>query len=111
VPPLVLLMGSVLCEFAILTPLAVARRATVARLWRAHWPTVFAVALLSPLAYLLVLFAMRLAPVSMVAPARELSIVFGSLAGWLILGEPNPRRRMTGAVVVLAGVAAIAIPV
>jgi drug/metabolite transporter (DMT)-like permease len=54
---------------------------------------------------------MRLAPVSLVAPARELSIVFGSLAAWLVLGEPNPRRRLTGAAVVLAGVAAIAVRV
>ena len=109
VPPVVLLIGSALCEFALLSPVAVMRSAEVATLWREHWPTVVAIAVLSPLAYLLVLFAMRLAPVSMVAPARELSIVFGSLAAWLILGEPNPRRRLTGAVVVLVGVAAIAV--
>ena len=111
VPPIVLLIGSALCEFALLSPVAVMRRAQAATLWREHWPTVVAIALLSPLAYLLVLFAMRLAPVSLVAPARELSIVFGSLAAWLILGEPNPRRRLTGAVIVLAGVAAIAVRV
>jgi drug/metabolite transporter (DMT)-like permease len=111
VPPFVLLMGSLICEFLLLSPLALKRRATVAALWRKNWPMVIAIAVLSPLAYLLVLFAMRLAPVSLVAPARELSIVFGSLAAWLILGEPNPRRRLTGAVVVLAGVAAIAVKI
>jgi drug/metabolite transporter (DMT)-like permease len=109
VPPLVLLVGSVLCESALLTPLAVARRAQVNVLWRAHRPAVFAIGLLSPLAYVLVLFAFRLAPVSLVAPARELSIVFGGLAAWLVLGEPNPGRRLAGAIVVLAGVAAIAV--
>lgn len=111
VPPVVLLIGTALCEFLFLTPVAIARRAEVATIWRAHWRTAIAISVLSPLAYLLVLFAMRLAPISMVAPARELSIVFGSLAAWLILGEPNPRRRLTGAVVVLAGVAAIAVHV
>lgn len=111
VPPFVLLMGSLICEFLLLSPLALKRRTRVATLWRERWPTVIAIAVLSPLAYLLVLFAMRLAPVSLVAPARELSIVFGSLAAWLILGEPNPRRRLAGAVVVLAGVATIAIRV
>jgi len=64
---------------------------------------------LSPLAYALVLFAMRLAPISLVAPARELSIVIGSLGAWLLLGEPNPVRRLAGAVIVVAGVAAIAV--
>jgi drug/metabolite transporter (DMT)-like permease len=109
VPPLVLLIGSLLCEFLLLSPLAIRRRARVATMWRAHWLMVVVIAVLSPLAYLLVLFAMRIAPVSLVAPARELSIVFGSLAAWLILGEPNPKRRLAGAVIVLAGVAAIAI--
>ncbi|HET9144219.1 EamA family transporter [Actinophytocola sp.] len=109
VPPQVLLAGSALCEFALLSPVAVARRGEVAGLWRAHWRLVLAIAVLSPLAYLLVLFALRLAPVSMVAPARELSIVFGSLAAWRLLGEPHPGRRLAGAVVVLAGVAAIAV--
>jgi drug/metabolite transporter (DMT)-like permease len=40
---------------------------------------------LSLLAYILVLYAYRLAPVSVVAPAR-LSIVIGSLLGWLWQG-------------------------
>ncbi|HEU5474485.1 MAG TPA: EamA family transporter [Actinophytocola sp.] len=108
VPPAVLMMGSALTEFVVLSPVALRRRARVRELWRAHWAMVLAVAVLSPLAYLLVLFAMRLAPVSMVAPARELSIVFASVAAWLLLGEPNPGRRLVGALVVLAGVAAIA---
>ncbi|HEV2782239.1 MAG TPA: EamA family transporter [Actinophytocola sp.] len=108
VPPLVLMVGSVLCESALLGPLAWARRAHVAGLWRAHWRAVIVIAVLSPLSYVLVLFAMRLAPVSMVAPARELSIVFAGIAAWLVLGEPDPKRRLAGAVVVVAGVAAIA---
>lgn len=108
VPPTLLLVGSVVCEFVVLTPLALARRARVAELWRAHWRTAVVIAVLSPLSYVLVLFAMRLAPVSMVAPAREISIVFASLAAWLVLGEPEPKRRLAGAVVVVAGVAAIA---
>ncbi len=109
VPPFVLLIGSMICEFLLLSPLALKKRATAVTLWRKSWPMVIAIAVLSPLAYLLVLFALRLAPVSLVAPARELSIVFGSLAAWLILGEPNPKRRLTGAMVVLAGVTAIAV--
>jgi len=96
-------------ETTLLAPYAITRRHDVRALWRDHWRSVLAVGFLSPVAYILVLFALRLAPVSLVAPARELSIVVGSLGAWLLLGEPNPLRRLTGAVIVLAGVAAIAV--
>jgi drug/metabolite transporter (DMT)-like permease len=109
VPPLILMTGSSAVESVLLSPHAYTHRAEIAALWREHKAPVLAVAVLSPLAYILVLFAMRMAPVSLVAPARELSIVIGSLGAWLLLGEPNPLRRLTGAVIVLAGVAAIAV--
>jgi drug/metabolite transporter (DMT)-like permease len=64
---------------------------------------------LSPLAYLLVLFAMRTTPISVVAPVRELSIVIGSLVAWRVLAEPNPVRRLVGAAIVLSGIVGIAI--
>jgi drug/metabolite transporter (DMT)-like permease len=54
--------------------------------------------------YLLVLFAVRIAPVSYVAPARELSIVFGTLLGVTVLGERHPASRLAGATLILAGV-------
>ena len=108
VSPLVLMGGTSMFETALLAPYALRHRTRVAQLWRASKGPVLAVAILSPLAYLLVLYALRLAPVSLVAPARELSIVLGSLGAWLLLREPNPGRRIAGAVIVLAGVAAIA---
>lgn len=108
VSPVVLMGGSSAVESITLAPYAIMRRRDVVALWRKHWRRAVAVGFLSPAAYVLVLFAMRLAPVSLVAPARELSIVVGSLGAWLLLREPNPLRRLTGAVIVLAGVAAIA---
>lgn len=108
VSPIVLMAGSSLVETVLLGPRAYARRAEVARIWSGHKAAVIAVAVLSPLAYMLVLFALSYAPVSVVAPARELSIVLGSVGAWLLFGEPNPARRLGGAVIVLAGVAAIA---
>jgi drug/metabolite transporter (DMT)-like permease len=108
VSPLVLMAGTSMFETALLAPYALSRRPRVVELWRTSKGPVLAVGVLSPFAYLLVLFALRLAPVSLVAPARELSIVIGSLGAWLLLREPNPARRLAGAVIVLAGVAAIA---
>lgn len=39
---------------------------------------------------------------------ERLSIVLGRLAAWLVLGAADPARRLTGSVIVLAGITAIA---
>lgn len=77
--------------------------------WRATRPAVLAVAICSPLAYLLVLRAMQLAPVVLVAAGRQASIVVGAAFGWLVLREERPARRLLGAVVVLVGIGLIAV--
>ncbi|MEU0789945.1 DMT family transporter [Amycolatopsis sp. NPDC005961] len=108
VPPVVYFgLGSVL-QSVLLLPGALAGRAEVTRIWREQRREVFVVGLLSPIAYILVLFALTMAPVSLVAPARELSIVLGGLAAWLVLGESDAVRRLVGSVIVLSGIAAIA---
>ena len=76
-------------------------------MWREARGPVIAVAVLSPMAYVLVLRALQLAPVSLVAPARETSIVVGALLAWWILREPSAARRLVGAAVVLAGIVGI----
>jgi drug/metabolite transporter (DMT)-like permease len=108
VPPVVYFgLGSVL-QSAMLVPGALAGRAEVTRIWREQRREVLVVGLLSPIAYILVLFALTMAPVSLVAPARELSIVLGGLAAWLVLGERDAVRRLAGSAIVLSGIAAIA---
>jgi drug/metabolite transporter (DMT)-like permease len=111
VPPLVYFGGGSVGECLLLMPVALrgGQRGEVKRLWRDHRREVLIVGLASPVAYLLVLYALRIAPVSLVAPARELSIVFGGVAAWLVLREGNAVRRLAGSVVVLAGIAAIAV--
>ncbi|HEX7298432.1 MAG TPA: EamA family transporter [Solirubrobacteraceae bacterium] len=70
---------------------------------------ILAVGLLSPLAYILVLVALTKAPVSVVAPGREASIVIASLLGTHLLGEGDPRRRASAAAVILGGIACLAL--
>jgi drug/metabolite transporter (DMT)-like permease len=70
---------------------------------------IVAVGLLSPLAYILVLVALTLAPVSLVAPGREASIVIASLLGTRVLGEGDSRVRGVAAVAILGGIACLAI--
>jgi drug/metabolite transporter (DMT)-like permease len=85
------------------------RRRTIGPTIRRYRRQILVVAALSPLAYVLVLQALTLAPVSVVAPVRESSIVVGAVLSWLVLREPHPARRLLGSVVVLAGVAALAL--
>lgn len=92
-----------------LSPYTLRRRDEIRRVWRDHRTPVLVVGCLAPLAYILVLFAYRYAEVSLVAPARELSIVVGSLLGWLLLREQGASRRIMGAIVVLGGVIALAL--
>ena len=106
--PILLNAGTSTMEAVLLTPVAIRNWSAVRTVWREHWRDVVVVAVLSPLSYILVLFAMQLAPVSIVAPAREISVVFVGLAGWLLFKEPHPIARLSGAVVVLGGIALLA---
>ena len=108
--PILLNAGTSTMEAVLLAPVAIRRWSAVRTVWREHRWDVIVVSVLSPLSYILVLFAMQLAPVSIVAPAREISVVFVGLAGWLLFKEPHPLARLTGAVVVLGGIALLAIP-
>jgi drug/metabolite transporter (DMT)-like permease len=67
------------------------------------------VGVLSPLAYVLILYALARAPVSVVAPARETSILIGVLLGTTVLAEGERRRRMLCAGAILVGVTALAL--
>jgi drug/metabolite transporter (DMT)-like permease len=60
-------------------------------------------------AYALTLAALRLAAAAPVAAVRETSIVIAALLGALVLHEAVGRARFAGAVVIVAGVAAIAL--
>ena len=68
-------------------------------------PTMLAAAAATFGAYAMVLAALELAPAAPVAAVRESSIVIAALLAWLFLDE---ERRLGGAVLVAAGVAAIA---
>lgn len=88
----------------------IARRAGEAReMFATHGRTLVAVGVLSPLGYMLALYAMQLAPVSHVAPARELSMLIAAFLGARLLGEGHLWRRVTGAALIASGVACLAL--
>jgi drug/metabolite transporter (DMT)-like permease len=89
-------------------PLIRARRDAV-RLEARGWRRIVLAALMSTLAYTLVLFAFRLSKTGYVVASRELSIVLSAVIGSLWLREGRLGPRLAGASVVLAGVACIAL--
>ena len=109
-----LLMSPILVDYmgnfvrvALLTPAVLRDRATAWVLWQRQWRYALAVAAVSPIAYVLVLYAMQQAPLSHVAPAREVSMLFAALIGGQLLGEGERGLRILGACCIAAGVAAL----
>ncbi len=77
--------------------------------WRRYKWHAAVLAAVSPLAYILVLYAVRVAPVSHVAPAREISMLFAALIGGRLLGERDRGQRVLGALLMAAGVVLLAV--
>jgi drug/metabolite transporter (DMT)-like permease len=64
--------------------------------------------ILGVLAYLMAVFSYSIAPVSYAGAVREVSVVFGALAGWWFLKERLGGVRVLGAVIIFAGILIIA---
>jgi len=107
--PVVYYWGTNLTVALILAPWVLHRQADLARVWSASRRNALGVGLLSPLAYVLVLYALARAPVTYVAPARETSILIGTLLGTTVLAEGDGTRRMVAAGAIVLGVTALAL--
>lgn len=73
---------------------------------REGWGHLYA-AVASIAAYVLVLVAARVSPLGLVSAFRETSVVFGALAGWLVLKEQLGPRRLRGAALIAVGLVAL----
>jgi drug/metabolite transporter (DMT)-like permease len=108
-PPLLMTWSNDFGRALLLTPVVAKRRAAILATWQRDRAAILAVAVLSPLAYILVLIALTSTPVSYVAPAREISILIGAALGVTVLDEQNAPYRMAAAAAILAGVIGLAI--
>jgi uncharacterized membrane protein len=110
----VLALSPVLVDYAgnlfrtvALTPRAWCGRTVIPEEYRHYWKESLGISILTPIGYIFVLIAMRLAPVSRVAPVREMSMIIGAYLGTKLLREGYGVRRMIGTALIAAGVAAI----
>ncbi|AYQ28448.1 MULTISPECIES: EamA family transporter [unclassified Polaromonas] len=107
-PILVDYMGSLL-RMVVLAPALLRDPAETRVVWKRQWKYAVFVGVVSPVSYVLVLYAMQTAPLSHVAPAREVSMLFAALLGGHLLGEGDRALRLAGAACIAAGVMALAL--
>ena len=110
IPPIVFDWSCIFFRLFMLWPLAARGQPGALRVsWRVDRRPIILVAVLSPLAYILVLTAMVFTPVSYVAPARELSILFAALMGTHFLKEADAARRLVAAALIVVGIVGLAL--
>jgi drug/metabolite transporter (DMT)-like permease len=103
--PVVLDWLSNLLRFILLAPVVLRDLDRARALMQGRWLLAIGVGLLSPLSYILVLAALDMgAPLSVVAPTREMSMMIGALFGMLVLREAVGVWRLAGCLVLVAGV-------
>jgi drug/metabolite transporter (DMT)-like permease len=109
VSPLFYEYGATIVRVVLMTPYAVMSWGQIRQDWQTHRFEAIGIAVLSPLAYLLVLIALVFTPVSYVAPAREVGVLIGAFLGAHVLSEGDTRRRMLAAGMIVLGIAALAL--
>ena len=107
--PIVFYATGSLCRAVILLPFVLHRGSELRACWQANTRAILIVGILSPAAYLLVLFAVQTTPISYVAPVREVSMLIGTFIGAKLLNEAFKPKQMVGAALMLCGVGALAL--
>lgn len=109
ISPVLIDYGGNVLRCLLLSPRTYRTRQTLIPEWRRYWRYALGVSVLGPLGYTLVLYAMQQAPVSHVAPARELSMMVGAWYGAKLLDEGEFSRRLLAAAIIVAGVLCLAL--
>ncbi len=108
IPPVAYMVGCTLGEIVLYAAMLGRRRSELLPVMRRHWPRILLFGALSPLSYILVLVAVTMAPVALVAPMREVSVVLVSLFGAIVLRESRPGWRLAASALVVGGIALLA---
>ncbi|MEZ4672089.1 MAG: DMT family transporter [Anaerolineae bacterium] len=109
IPPLILTWTSGLVRVVVLAPYAAQHWQQVRQDWQRFRKEALGIAVLDSLSYILFLIALSFSEVSHLAPLRQTSILIGAFLGARLLAEDAGRRRLAAAVVMMAGVIALAL--
>src|SRR5688572_124457 len=107
-PPLALEWAISTSMAILIAPAALRDRAALRATWSAHKVTAVTGALIASASYILFLTAMKMAPVTRVAPLRESSILLGALLGTHFLAEGRTAVRLVAAAAIMTGVVLLA---
>lgn len=77
--------------------------------WRGHRSPIVQIGFFNTVTYLLVLFALRSGTSSYVVALRQLSVAFGAVLGWRLLGERLNPARLWGTGCIVAGTLLVAL--
>lgn len=107
IPPLLLTWASNGFRALALAPQALRHWEQVKQQWATNRRSMFGIAILDPLSYILFLLALQSSPVTLLSPLRQSSILIGAFLGIQVLSEDAGRRRLIAAGVMLAGLLAL----
>ncbi|MCR8560113.1 DMT family transporter [Mucilaginibacter sp. BJC16-A38] len=107
VSPVIITFVSSVFSIILLFPFVCSQGDEIKREIKQHKWSIIAIGLLSPAAYILVLEALKYAPLTVVAPARETSILLGVFMGSRALNEKDGKRRLIASALILGGIVAL----
>lgn len=109
ISPLIITFISNAFSAILLFPFVLSQKDEIKREFKQHKWIIMGIGLLSPAAYILVLEALKYAPLTVVAPARETSILLGVFMGSRVLNEGDGRRRLIASGLILGGIVALSL--
>jgi len=107
--PLLLTLATNIFSAILLFPFMAGQKTELNREIKSHKWTILAIGFLSPAAYILVLEALKYAPLTVVAPARETSILLGVFMGSKVFDEKDGKRRLIASALILCGIVVLSL--
>jgi drug/metabolite transporter (DMT)-like permease len=103
--PIPVMATSQIISALLFMPYVLTKRRTELRLTlRTLMKPVIFISVIATSSYLIILYAMQITDISRIVAVREASVVFGALAGYIILKEHFSKTRLIGVVLVMLGI-------